>query len=103
MDNKAEISKEIQFQLELVHTAQVVKDFCVTPVGRYLLDRATEAEETAFKEFGSVDPEDPKEVRQIQENARIPKLVFAWLQDAIIDGNKAAEAISELEELDNER
>lgn len=103
MDNQAYISKEIEFQLSLVHTAQVMKDFCVSPVGRYLLERASEAEESAFKEFGTVDPEDPKQVRQVQENARIPKLVFAWLQDAIVDGNKAAEAITELEDLENEQ
>lgn len=68
-----------------------VRDFFKTQIGRYLLDRAIEEKEAAFKQWQDIDPKDALAIRECQMQAAAPGLIFAWLQDAVTNGEVARE------------
>jgi hypothetical protein len=102
VQNEEGFSAEIERLLQDVALAAEAKEFFNSTIGRYLLQQASEAEVSAFRGFIEVDPDDAKAIRKVQEDAKIPKLVFAWLQDAITKGNNALKQAEALREMENE-
>jgi len=88
-----ELIKSLRSDIEL---SSKCLDFLDSELGRYLLTKAKEAEESAFQSFVDVDPQDVNAIREIQGNAAIPKLLFGWLEDAILAGNIAEPQYKEL-------
>lgn len=82
-------SEVINELVETIAVGEACYDFFNTEVGRYLLLQASETEEQAFREWLEVDPEDAKAIREIQHKAAVPKLVIAWLRDAVKLGEAA--------------
>ena len=76
-------SNDIEEALVAARLGADAAAFFDSSIGRYLLQKATEVEMSAFRSFAEVDPKDAEAIRKIQEDQRIPKLVFAWLEDAI--------------------
>jgi len=96
------LSSEIETALAAMRQGTDAKAFFDSSMGRYLLQKATEIEVSAFRAFCDADPEDAKAIRRIQEDQRIPKLVFAWLEDAIREGINAGQIVEAMKEMENE-
>jgi len=94
-------STEIETALASIRQGTDARAFFDSSIGRYLLQKATEIEVTAFRAFCDADPEDAKAIRKIQEDQRVPKLVFAWLEDAINAGLEAGQIIEAVKEMEN--
>jgi len=100
LSEQEEYSEVIAELRQTLEVGSAAKSFFDTIVGRYLLRQASLEEEQAFKEWLDVDPEDAKAIRLIQERARVPKLVFAWLRDAVRELADADQRVAiELEEM----
>lgn len=68
---------------------QECRKFLQTPIGRYILERAIEVEDHAKSNLLTVDAEDVKTIRKLQEEARVPNRLFVWINDAILKGENA--------------
>lgn len=88
--------------IEPIAVGEACYAFFNSDVGRYLLLRASETEEQAFREWLEVDPSDAKAIRECQEKAAIPKLVIAWLRDAVKEGEAAQQQAEQLIAEENE-
>ena len=85
---------------ELYHDAmlgELASRFINEDLGRYLLECAIRQEDSANVELQQVDPTDAAAIRKFQLQARTPKLLFAWLEDAIRIGNNAIQILTEEE------
>lgn len=93
-ERDARIDEVLQDIAKDAETGDLAHKFLKGKVGRYLIDQALIDEEQAFQEFLEVDPQDAHAVRAIQERGRSPKVVIAWLQDAIRKGAAADQQLA---------
>lgn len=63
--------------------------FLNTNLGRFLVQRAEEVIESAVDELKTVDPENPKTIRALQQKITVAESVQYWLAGAINDGYEA--------------
>ena len=70
-----------------------VELFLSSSVGTYLVKRAENEIEEAIKKLRVCDPEDPKAVRQHQNEAAVAQAVIDWLADAINQGEHARQLL----------
>ena len=98
-DRYSEVINEL---IEKIAVGEACYDFFNTDVGRYLLLQASEAEEQAFREWLEIDPADAKAIQECQDKAVIPKLVIAWLRDAVKEGSAAQQQAEQLMAEENE-
>jgi hypothetical protein len=76
------VLKAIDFGME-------VEAFLQSDIGRYLTKRAEAEVEAAVEVMKSVDPEDVKSVRGLQNTIKVAESVLYWLADAIQSGLNA--------------
>lgn len=76
-------------ELRLAVFGRQVELFMESEIGDYLRQCAQAEIDTAVREMGSVDAEDPKAVRQIQMRLKVAESVMGWLGDAIRQGQQA--------------
>ena len=76
-----------------------VDEFWGSRIGGYLQDRARECYTAAILELKTVDAEDTKKIRHLQNEVWKAEMVEKWLSEVILDGIKALEL---LEGNDNE-
>jgi hypothetical protein len=72
-----------------------VELFLESDVGQYLEQCAAAEMEEAAEKLKSVNPEDPKAIRDLQFKIRVAESVVNWLADAIRSGQQAREIIEE--------
>lgn len=65
-----------------------------TPVGQYVLQRATDEVEDGYNQWLNGDPSTP-EAQEIHQRANAARAAIMWLNDAIHDGQAAATALEE--------
>ena len=76
------VLKAIDFGME-------VEAFLQSDIGHYLTKRAEAEVEAAVEVMKSVDPEDVKSVRGLQNTIKVAESVLYWLADAIQSGLNA--------------
>ena len=84
-----EYEAEMKLLYDDVHLAEEFKNFQRSKLGRYLYDIALDIESTAKAELTAVEPTDAEAIRKLQEQARIPYIFWAWIEEAILKGNQA--------------
>ena len=72
-----------------------VEQFMGTPLGQYLRRRANDDIEAARDALVTVDPEDVKAVRKLQNDAMAAARFLVWLGDAVTAGENAQAAFKE--------
>lgn len=72
-----------------------VEQFGKSPIGVYLIERANRDAEAATNELKTVDPENPKAIRDLQNKARTAELFLSWLGEAVSAGENAQAAFHE--------
>jgi len=77
-----QIRNQIAFGLD-------VKVFMGSPIGRYLTLRANQEIETALESMKTVDPDEPKAVRKLQNDIHIAENFLQWMGEAVTDGENA--------------
>lgn len=82
-------------EMRLAVFGRQVEMFLETDVGTYIVRCAQSDIETATEKLQSVDPEDPKAIRELQFKIRVAQSVMGWLGDAIRSGSQAKEVIEE--------
>lgn len=65
------------------------KQFMGSTLGRYIQAKANEQIEAARDALQTVDPEDAKEVRRLQNDATVAAMVLTWIGQAVIEGEMA--------------
>ena len=73
-----------------------VQQFMDTRLGRYLQDRANSDIETAIEALKTVDPEDPKAIRKLQNDVAVASNVLDWLGQAVTEGEQAERQFNEM-------
>ena len=68
--------------------------FIHSAVGRYLVGRAEDERQRALEALGTVDPEDAKLIRELQNQHWRSNAVSGWLAEAIQDGAHAEAAMT---------
>lgn len=71
-----------------------VQSFLQSKIGRYLIQRAEAQVEEATEGLKTVDPEDPKAIRELQNQVAVAASVQYWLADAILAGDSAQQQLS---------
>tara|TARA_R110002020_G_scaffold316807_2_gene532167 strand:- start:3132 stop:3407 length:276 start_codon:yes stop_codon:yes gene_type:complete len=74
------------------------KEFLKSPIGRYIIGRASKAKEEAFNAWTSCNPADVDSIVELQFRARLPALVTGWLDEAINQADYAEQTLTELKE-----
>lgn len=64
-------------------------------VGRHLITRAEEERAATLEKFKSVDPENPKAIRNLQCELAVIDKLQQWMADAVADGDQAEKIIEE--------
>lgn len=72
-----------------------MEDFINGPIGTFLVRKATEQSQLAIDQLKTVDPEDIKLVRALQNKVTVAESILGWLGDAIHEGQLALEALKE--------
>lgn len=100
---------EIELQLETLNNDQrtallgeQVKRFIEADVGKYLLQRADALAESARTKLSTADPENPKLIREYQNEISIASHFVIWLEQAIDRGEVAIHNLESKKEYDNE-
>lgn len=78
----AAVRKTIAFGLD-------VTAFMQSDIGRHLQARANQHIEQAFEAFKTVDAEDPKAIRKLQNDALAAEHFLQWLGEAVTEGEQA--------------
>lgn len=86
-----QIRNQIAFGLD-------VKVFMESPIGRYLAMRANSNIETALDAMRSVDPEDPKAIRILQNEIKCAENFLQWMGEAVTEGENAERAFVEAQD-----
>jgi len=73
-----------------------VQQFMDTRIGKYLQDRANSDIETALEALKTVDPEDPKAIRKLQNDVAVASNVLDWLGQAVTEGEQAERQFNEM-------
>lgn len=74
---------------------RIVEDFLATPVGAYIEDKARREEIEALEALRTVDAEDPKLVRQFQNQALVAGKIIEWLATAIHEGEMSLQTLKD--------
>jgi hypothetical protein len=72
-----------------------VEEFLSGPIGGYLVGKARDQSQQAVDRLKTVDPEDAKSVRALQNQVMVADSILGWLGDAIHEGQGALEALKE--------
>lgn len=72
-----------------------VEQFLDSNVGKYLLQCATDEANSAMESLATVDAEDAKRIREIQNRIKVADLVVTWLRQAIVTGDVAQQKLRE--------
>jgi hypothetical protein len=72
-----------------------VEDFISGPIGAHLVHKAREQSQSAIDQLKTVDPEDAKAVRALQNKVLVAESILGWLGEAIHEGQVALEALKE--------
>lgn len=72
-----------------------VQAFLQGPIGRYLIGRAEETRASALEALVHCDPENAASVRAYQNQVAVVDMVQQWLADAITEGRKHEQELSE--------
>ena len=75
--------------LQSIDFGMEVEAFLQSRLGKYLSKRVQDTVDGAVEELKTVDPEDVKSVRAIQNTIRVAESVMYWLADAIQSGLNA--------------
>jgi microcompartment protein CcmL/EutN len=67
--------------------------FIVSPLGKFLIQRAEDQIETAVEALKRCDPDDAKAIRAVQNEIRIAEDVQYWLAEAVQAGHNAISAL----------
>ena len=89
MREGAELRGRIAFGLD-------VQQFMGSNIGRYLQARANADIEEALEALKTVDPEDPKAIRKLQNAVAVASSVLEWLGQAVTEGEQAERQFHEL-------
>ena len=65
------------------------EDFIASELGRYLEARAQLEVEQSHLDLETVDPDDAKQVRAIQQKIAVAKQWRQWIEEAVADGVQA--------------
>lgn len=72
-----------------------VEDFISGPIGSHLVHKAREQAQSAIDQLKTVDPEDSKAIRALQNKVMVAESISGWLGDVIHEGQAALEALKE--------
>lgn len=95
MENEERYRRLVGEQLDKSDLGKECSDFIDSKIGRYLMDRAEKDQQAAYQEFKDADITDAKAIQSIQSKVNAPGISFAWLMDAINEGNNAQKIIAE--------
>jgi exonuclease VII small subunit len=71
-----------------------VQAFLATTAGQQLVARCDDLIESARAQLEDVDPEDPKAVRRLQNEAAIGHAIKRWLEEFAMSGEQAEQQIA---------
>ena len=77
---------------ELIAAAELgekARDFLESELGKILIGLADQEIRVAEEALGEVDPDDPKKIRELQNNIKVGKWFTKWLLDLVQDGDQA--------------
>lgn len=86
MSNEA---KEMEGVRATIEFGLDVKQFMGTNLGRYLQHKANADMEAALDALATVDPEDPKAIRKLQNDAVVAARILSWIAEAVNEGEQA--------------
>ena len=92
----AQEDEEIKRLLDEIELGRECDKFSKSTVGRYILEQAIKLEDHAKNLLVHINLDDAeaiKEAKKLQENARVPKRLFVWLNEAILKGSNAEKTI----------
>lgn len=89
---------EVELLIAEVRLGLQTKEFLSSPLGKYISGRAMKSKEEALEAMMLADPNDTETIRELQFRARLPSIVFTWLDEAINQAQHAEEALSEIQE-----
>lgn len=72
-----------------------VEDFLSGPIGSHLVRKAREQSQLAVDQLKTVDPENAKAVRALQNQVMLADSIAGWLGDVVHEGQVALEALKE--------
>lgn len=81
-----------------LHSIKVGLDaraFRSSTIGEYLEDKANETIIDSLELLSEADPEDPKQIRKLQNDVWRAKVFLSWLSLAIQEGKEAEERLQE--------
>ncbi len=87
--------------MDLINEAIIgdeARKFVGSELGKAMLDRADSALKAAQESLETVDPEDPKAVRALQNKAQLARNFGEWLSELIDSGDNAMIAYKQQEE-----
>jgi hypothetical protein len=87
-------SEEVQELLERAQFGKQIEQFWGSRIGAYLQARADELYSTALEQLKTVDPEDTKAIRKLQNEIFKAESFKTWLSDAVTDGLKSLELLT---------
>ena len=79
--------------LQRAEFGRQVELFWSSRIGEYLADRIRDVYTTAIEELKTVDPEDSKRIRILQNEVFKATSVEQWLSDVVLDGLKSLEIL----------
>lgn len=86
-----EIRNKIAFGLDC-------KVWMESPLGRYMLQRAKEGKAGALEALAEVDAEDPKAIRELQNEIMCATHFEQWLREVVAEGEEAERVFIESQE-----
>jgi hypothetical protein len=92
--------REINETRKAMELGMEAEAFAKSPIGRYVLERATELGEAALEKLADVPPDDTQAIRKLQNEVRLGRLLQSWLLDAITTGANA-ERVFEQQQTDD--
>lgn len=85
----SEQDREIQDIRATIEFGMDVKQFMGTNLGRFLQAKANAKIEAARDAMTSVDPEDPKAIRKLQNDVAVGSMFLQWMGEAVTEGENA--------------
>ena len=97
-NDRRELDDDLKVILDEIRLSEEGERFMKSKLGEYILDCALREEEVARAQWKLVDPCNAEKIRELQYQARVPNLLFCWVNEAIRKGN---EAMMQLEQESN--
>lgn len=69
--------------------------FFQSDIGQYIIGRAQQDRDEALAGLKNIDPENAKEIRNLQNKIYIAESSLGWLQEMLIAGRQAMETLQE--------